>query len=81
MPEKSENSPGANNQPDRGCVYLTPPEAAAFTRLAVQTLAKLRCEGGGPQYVKVGRRVVYPMSALRGWMDARVRSSTSDSGK
>jgi predicted DNA-binding transcriptional regulator AlpA len=61
--------------------YLTPPEVAAFTRLAVQTLAKMRCEGGGPQYVKTGRRVVYPMSALRRWMDARVRSSTSDSGK
>ena len=58
--------------------YLTPPEAAAFTRLAVQTLAKLRCAGGGPQFVKISRRVVYPRASLQAWMDARVRSSTSD---
>lgn len=58
--------------------YLTPPEAAAFTRLAVQTLAKLRVQGGGPPYVKISRRVVYGRAALQAWMDARVCSSTSE---
>src|SRR5262249_55211344 len=32
--------------------------AANFTGLAVSTLAKLRCKGGSPAYLKLGRKVV-----------------------
>jgi hypothetical protein len=38
--------------------------AAALTGLAVATLAKLRCIGGGPEYLKLGRKVVYRRSDL-----------------
>ena len=37
---------------------LDPTRAANFTGLAVATLAKLRCKGGGPAYLKLGRQVV-----------------------
>lgn len=78
MTERSELIPEVTRQLGILPEYLTPPEAAAFTRLAVQTLAKMRCAGGGPQFVKICRRVVYPRVSLQAWMDARVRSSTSD---
>ena len=38
---------------------LTAIEAAAHLRCAKQTLARWRCEGGGPAYVKAGGRVLY----------------------
>jgi hypothetical protein len=31
------------------------------------TLAKLRCIGGGPQFLKARRAVIYPEDALREW--------------
>jgi len=71
-----------DNQPDSSPEYLTAPEAATFTRLAVQTLAKMRVTGGGPLYVKAGgRRILYKRADIQAWLDARVRSSTSDIGK
>jgi hypothetical protein len=43
--------------------------AAKFTGLAVATLAKLRCIGGGPAYLKLGRKVVYRAAGglVRAW--------------
>ena len=40
-------------------VTLTTPEAAAYMGLAVSTLNKWRCHGGGPRYSKLGRAVRY----------------------
>ena len=45
--------------------------AAVFTGLAVATLAKLRCRGGGPAYLKLGRKVVYQRVDLADWLSAR----------
>ena len=55
-------------------------QAAAYVRRAPQTLAKLRCIGGGPPYYKVGRNVFYKRPDLDVWLDGRRRRSTSDSG-
>ena len=33
------------------------PQAAAYTRVAESTLAKLRCYGGGPRFAKLGPRL------------------------
>ncbi len=52
--------------------------AATFTGLAVATLAKLRCIGGGPQYLKLGRKVVYRRSDLASWLDARRVANTTE---
>ena len=48
-------------------------------RVAPATLAVKRVRGGGPEYVKFGRRVLYKPSALREWIAeiTRIQSSTS----
>jgi hypothetical protein len=51
--------------------------AAAYLGLASSTLAKLRCRGGGPAFLKLGRRVVYDQHDLDDWLDARRRLNTS----
>jgi hypothetical protein len=51
--------------------------AAVFTGLAVSTLAKLRCLGGGPAYLKLGRKVVYRRADLADWLGARRVANTT----
>lgn len=64
-----------------------PPEAAEFLRDLIgigstKTLAKLRCVGGGPRFVRIGSRMIaYPEDGLREWAASRVSrplASTSD---
>lgn len=50
---------------------LTPDEAGKYLRCAKQTLARWRCEGGGPAYVKVGTRVLYRRADLDAWIVGR----------
>jgi len=52
--------------------------AARFTGIAVATLAKMRCIGGGPLFVKLGRRVVYRRSDVIAWLDARRVKNTTE---
>ena len=53
-------------------------EAAKLLRLSERTLERLRLQGGGPLYIKCGRRVRYRADHLEAWISARVVSSTSD---
>jgi Helix-turn-helix domain len=55
--------------------------AASYLGCSASHLNKLRCEGGGPAYYVIGRRVRYLPKALDEWRDAQVRASTSDGGK
>lgn len=41
--------------------------------LAPATLAKRRLSGGGPPFVKLGGRVLYPEGELQTWMAAQPR--------
>jgi hypothetical protein len=41
--------------------------------LAEATLAKFRCVGGGPAFLRYGRRILYRPSALNDWLAVRVR--------
>jgi Helix-turn-helix domain len=51
--------------------------AARFTGIALATLAKMRCMGGGPPFVKAGRRVLYRRGDVIAWLNARrVRNTT-----
>ena len=52
--------------------------AANFTGLAVATLAKLRCTGGGPAYLKLGRKVVYRGGDLVAWLSMRRVRNTAE---
>src|SRR5262249_7757376 len=57
---------------------LTVCEAAKMLGLAPSTLAKLRLNGNGPAYCKLGRRVVYRMEDIEAWLQSRVVRNTSD---
>jgi len=55
-------------------------DAAHYTGLSASTLNKLRLTGGGPQYIKLGKVVVYDPHCLDAWLAAHRRRSTSDRG-
>ncbi len=55
-------------------------QAATYVGLSPRTLEKLRIAGGGPEYFKPNRRVVYDQTALDAWLTAYRRRSTSDKG-
>jgi len=57
---------------------LTAHEAAKMVGLAPSTLAKLRLNGNGPTYCKLGRRVVYRRADLEQWLQSRTARDTSD---
>jgi predicted DNA-binding transcriptional regulator AlpA len=54
--------------------------AAGYTGISASTLNKLRVFGGGPVFLKLGRRVAYDIADLDAWLAARRRRSTSDHG-
>lgn len=49
-----------------------------YVPVAAQTLAKLAVVGGGPRYVRVGRRAAYRAGDLKTWLHGRSRLNTSD---
>jgi predicted DNA-binding transcriptional regulator AlpA len=57
---------------------FTPNEAADFLRVSESWLAKARMRGDGPPYVKIGRSIRYPESALLQWMKSHLQLSTSE---
>jgi hypothetical protein len=61
-------------------VYIPTAEAAKALNLSRRTLEKMRLQGRGPVYRKLGSRVVYAMEDLTAWADANLRRSTSDPG-
>ncbi|MBB1603829.1 helix-turn-helix domain-containing protein [Variovorax sp. UMC13] len=60
--------------------FMNTLEAGAFLRLSPRTLEKLRVNGGGPRFRKLGARVVYTVVDLRAWADTRILGMTSDPG-
>jgi len=59
----------------------TTPLAAEYLGLSPATLETMRVRGGGPVFVKLGRRVVYRREDLDSWLEERRRTSTSDAGE
>jgi excisionase family DNA binding protein len=58
--------------------YFRPPEAATYLRTSTSTLAKLRCAGGGPYFVRIGRAIRYKKSDLEDFMAKSKVSSTTE---
>jgi predicted DNA-binding transcriptional regulator AlpA len=52
--------------------------AARYVGLSASTLAKLRLNGNGPTYCKLGRRVVYRPADLDQWLQSRAARDTTD---
>lgn len=56
-------------------------EAAELLALTPRALQAWRLQGRGPQFVKISARAVrYRPEDLEQWIDAQLRSSTSDPG-
>jgi len=53
-------------------------DAARLVGLSESTLAKLRLNGNGPKYCKLGRRVVYRPEDLEAWLESHTVRDTSD---
>ena len=52
-------------------------EAAAYLRTSTSTLAKYRCFGGGPAFVRQSvRKTLYRRADLDRWLAERTRTST-----
>jgi hypothetical protein len=52
---------------------------ARYLAVAVQTLARWRCYGGGPPFVRLGgRKIGYRVAALDAWLVEQERRSTSE---
>jgi predicted DNA-binding transcriptional regulator AlpA len=58
----------------------TPKETAVRLKVSESFLAKKRVSGGGPKFIKMGRVVRYPESAINEYLASQVRTSTSDAG-
>jgi predicted DNA-binding transcriptional regulator AlpA len=59
---------------------LTPEQAALLLHLKTATLARWRWAGCGPRFIKIGGRVRYSASEIEAFIQAGVRTSTSDPG-
>jgi hypothetical protein len=53
-------------------------QAERLIGLRMATLAKMRCLGGGPPFVKAGRRVLYRRADIKAWLDARRVKNTTE---
>ena len=61
-------------------MLLRPSEAARALGLHPQTLANLRHEGRGPQFVKLGGAVRYDADALREYVEANTQTTARRAG-
>lgn len=60
---------------------LTEAQTAQRLQVSIRTLQGWRLSGGGPPFIKLGRRSVrYRMSDLDRWIEEQRRTSTSDPG-
>ncbi|MDG1416850.1 MAG: DNA-binding protein [Maricaulis sp.] len=57
---------------------LDAPATSQWLGLSISKLAKMRLDGTGPKYAKLGVRVVYRPDDVNDWLDAHIRQSTSD---
>lgn len=74
----TQETEGRNNsEPDPGRL-LREREAACLLGLSHRTLQGLRCRGGGPPFVRIGRRAIgYRHSDLLAWISENTHQSTS----
>ena len=47
--------------------YLTPQQAGQYINLSPRTLEKMRSDGGGPRFRKLGKRIRYTKADLDSW--------------
>lgn len=62
-----------NSQP---AARLDSTQAAQWLGLSKSTLEKMRCDGRGPRYLKVGKRCFYRPADLAAYLEAAVVETT-----
>ncbi len=61
-------------------VLLNQKEAAEILKKSTAWMERSRWDGSGPPYIKIGRAVRYPSSALQAWINGHpLQTSTSES--
>lgn len=61
------------------CV-MTPIQAAEYLTLSISTLARMRIAGNGPTFIRLSpQKIGYRQTDLDKFLEARVRTSTSQS--
>ena len=75
-----EHSPerGAPSAASKRRRLFDPAEASAYLRVAKQTLARWRCYGTGPPFVRIGGRIFYDSTDLDAFIDANKFRSTAE---
>ena len=72
-------------QPAPPLFYLTTIEVAEMLRISRRTLERMRVEGTGPRYLKVGpgkrSRVLYRQADVEDWLARFQFGSTSEYGR
>lgn len=58
--------------------YLTTKQLAERTGFSESYFEKKRIYGDGPEYLKVGAKVLYPWSSIEIWLEVGRRKNTSD---
>lgn len=58
-------------------MHLTTNELAKRLRLSPGTLNNWRVTGQGPRFLKVGRKVLYPVAEIEAWEAKRVKENTA----
>lgn len=60
-------------------VLLIEQEVAPILRVSIRTLQKWRVNGKGPPFIRVSARAIrYRRNDLDGWIERRLRKSTSE---
>jgi hypothetical protein len=58
-------------------INLTTLETASRLRIHIVTLANWRVQGCGPSFIKLGRRVLYPLPQIEAYEKSALRSNTA----
>ena len=56
---------------------LTPKEAAERLRTTTGTLSNWRVRGDGPRFIKLGRKVLYPLLEIEAFEKRQLRANTA----
>jgi predicted DNA-binding transcriptional regulator AlpA len=60
-------------------IILSPKQAAECLGVTVAHLQRLRSDGGGPRFCRLGKRkCAYRAADLNAWLDQRVVTSTAE---
>lgn len=57
---------------------MTAPQAAEYVGVSKTMMDDFRSKGGGPRYIKIGRRVLYDVADLDAWIESKKQISTAD---